>query len=86
MFNLGFTEILLLFVIGLLVLGPKQLPQVARVLGKMAGELKRAMNEFSSEIDKTSKGFQAESKKIQSEVESSLKIPEDSNKEENGKS
>ena len=36
MFDVGFTEILLLSLIGLLVLGPERLPRVARTLGGLA--------------------------------------------------
>jgi sec-independent protein translocase protein TatB len=36
MFDVGFTEILLLTLVGLLVLGPERLPRVARTLGGMA--------------------------------------------------
>lgn len=36
MFDVGFTEILLLSLVGLLVLGPERLPKVARTLGGMA--------------------------------------------------
>jgi sec-independent protein translocase protein TatB len=48
MFGLGFGEILVLAAIGLIVLGPKQMPQVARVLGKTIGELRKAMREVTS--------------------------------------
>ncbi|MGD8346391.1 MAG: Sec-independent protein translocase protein TatB [Lysobacterales bacterium] len=36
MFDIGFTEILLLSLVGLMVLGPERLPRVARTLGRMA--------------------------------------------------
>ena len=36
MFDVGFTELLLLSVVGLLVLGPERLPRVARTLGGLA--------------------------------------------------
>lgn len=45
MFNLGFTEILILAVIGLLVLGPEQLPVVARKLARTLNDLKRVTDE-----------------------------------------
>lgn len=45
MFNLGFTEILILAVIGLLVLGPEQLPVVARKLARALNDLKRVTDE-----------------------------------------
>ena len=46
MFGLGITEILLILVLALLVLGPEKLPETARQLGKITGQLKRAMDDI----------------------------------------
>ncbi|HQH28844.1 MAG TPA: twin-arginine translocase TatA/TatE family subunit, partial [Oligoflexia bacterium] len=50
MFGLGFSEILLILIVVLLVFGPKQLPEVARSLGQMLGELRRTMDDVRREI------------------------------------
>src|SRR5689334_8374900 len=50
MFNLSFGELLILGIIGLLVLGPKQLPRVAKILGRTLGDLKRSINEATSAV------------------------------------
>ena len=50
MFGLGFGEILLLAAIGLIVLGPKQMPQVARVIGRTLAELKKALHDITSQV------------------------------------
>ena len=50
MFGLGFGEILLLMAIGLIVLGPKQMPQVARVIGRTLAELKKALSDVTSAV------------------------------------
>ena len=47
MFNLGFSEFLAIGVIALLVIGPKQLPEVARVVGRLLTELRRATQDLS---------------------------------------
>ena len=52
MFNLGFGEMLLLAAIALVFLGPKELPQLARILGKTLRELRNAMNDVSSSMTK----------------------------------
>lgn len=60
MFNMGFTEIIVLSVIALLVIGPKQLPEVARVIGRMLNEFKRATGDISSSlagVKKEAQGF-----------------------------
>ena len=40
------TELIVIFVIGLVVLGPKRLPELARSLGKSLAEFRRASNEL----------------------------------------
>ena len=50
MFGLGFGEILLLMAIGLIVLGPKQMPQVARVIGRTLAELKKALSDVTPAV------------------------------------
>jgi sec-independent protein translocase protein TatB len=51
MFNIGFTELIILGVIGLLVLGPEQLPDVARKMAKLFNELKRAKDEIMAPVE-----------------------------------
>ena len=46
MFGIGMTELLVIFVIGLLVLGPKRLPGLARSLGRSLAEFRRASNDI----------------------------------------
>ena len=50
MFGLGITEILLILVLALLVLGPEKLPETARQLGKITGQLRRAMDDIRHDI------------------------------------
>lgn len=44
------TELMVIFVIGLLVLGPKRLPELARSLGKTLAEFRRASNDMRREF------------------------------------
>ncbi len=46
MFNLGFTHIILLGVIALIVVGPEQLPDLAKKLAHMLNDLRRAKDEI----------------------------------------
>lgn len=48
---MGFSETIFLFFLALLIFGPKKLPEVARQVGKMLNELRRASNEFRSQIE-----------------------------------
>jgi len=52
MFNLGFSELIIIGVLALVFIGPKQLPEVARMIGRMLNELKRATGEFQSSVSK----------------------------------
>lgn len=47
MFGFSMGEMLLLMAIALIAIGPKQLPEVARTLGKLINELKRATGDFT---------------------------------------
>lgn len=51
MFGVGPTELLVILVIALLVLGPKRLPDLARSLGKAMGEFRRATADIQTELD-----------------------------------
>lgn len=50
MFGIGLPELLLILVLGLLVLGPQRLPEVARMVGRLYGQLRRASEEFQRTI------------------------------------
>ncbi len=79
MFNIGFSEFLVIGVVALIVIGPKQLPEVARVVGRLLSELKRATqdlsggllevtNEVKSSINETKQGIVNEGHKIMDSV------------------
>lgn len=55
MFGIGSTELLVIMVVALIVLGPKNLPNIARTLGKAMGEFRRVSTDFqrtlNTEID-----------------------------------
>jgi sec-independent protein translocase protein TatA len=51
MFDIGLQELILIFVIALLVFGPKNLPQLGRSLGRAMREFRRASDEFRSTIE-----------------------------------
>ncbi len=50
MFGIGMTELVVIFVIGLLVLGPKRLPEMARSLGRTLAEFRRASTELRQDF------------------------------------
>ena len=50
MFDIGFWEMLVLCVLGLLVLGPNKLPEVAIKIGNYVGRAKSMVNSFSRQM------------------------------------
>src|SRR5262249_61223469 len=51
MFDIGLQELILIFVVALLVFGPKNLPQLGRSLGRAMREFRRASDEFKETIE-----------------------------------
>ena len=52
MFGLGAGELLLIFVIAILFLGPKKIPELAKGLGQAVREFQKARDEMMNEINK----------------------------------
>ena len=52
MFDIGFTEVTLIAVIGLLVIGPERLPRVAREIGLWVGRLRRYVAQVRADIER----------------------------------
>ena len=52
MFDLGFSELLLIAVVALVVLGPERLPKVARQAGAWMGKLQRYVADVKSDINR----------------------------------
>lgn len=52
MFDIGFTELLLVAIVALLVLGPERLPQALRTLGLWIGRMRRSFNAVRDEIER----------------------------------
>lgn len=52
MFDVGFQELVLLFIIGLLVLGPQRLPKVAAEIGKWVGRARRTATQLRRQLER----------------------------------
>lgn len=68
MFNIGFTELLILGILGLLIIGPEQLPDLARKLARILNDLKRAKDEIMSPVEE----FKSEAERFVSKTRESL--------------
>jgi len=49
--NLGLPEMIFIFLLALIIFGPRKLPEIGRQIGKAMGEFKKASNEFKSQIE-----------------------------------
>src|SRR3954471_16762261 len=61
--NLGFTEMAFIFVLALIIFGPKKLPEIGRQIGKALAEFKRASNEFKWQLEAEMRQIEAEATK-----------------------
>jgi len=50
--SLGIPELILIFIVALIVFGPKRLPEIGRTLGKAMGEFKKATDDFKNTIER----------------------------------
>lgn len=50
MFNIGFSELILILLVAFVIVGPKDLPRVARALGRTVRSLRNMFNEFKQEM------------------------------------
>jgi sec-independent protein translocase protein TatB len=49
--QLGFPEMMFIFLLALILFGPKKLPEIGRTIGKALGEFKRASRDFQMQIE-----------------------------------
>ncbi len=49
-FNIGTAELLLIFAIALIVVGPRRLPEIAQGLGKIINDVRKISQEFTEEM------------------------------------
>jgi sec-independent protein translocase protein TatB len=52
MFDIGFSELIVIGLVALIVIGPERLPRVARTIGHLAGRLQRYVNDVKADINR----------------------------------
>src|SRR4051794_14966309 len=50
--SLGIPELILIFIVALIVFGPKRLPEIGKTLGKAMGEFKKATDDLKNPIER----------------------------------
>lgn len=93
MFDIGFTELLLIGVVALIVIGPERLPKVARTAGHLYGRMQRYVssvkNDISREIQldelrQAGESFKASVESAASDVEQQATVVDDYLRKETG--
>jgi sec-independent protein translocase protein TatB len=77
MFDIGFSEIVVIAVVALIVIGPERLPKAARTLGHLFGRLQRYVADVKADINREMqldelKKLQQEVRQAASEIETSV--------------
>ncbi|WP_288106400.1 Sec-independent protein translocase protein TatB [Limnobacter sp.] len=82
MFDIGFSELLMIGVVALVVIGPERLPKVARTVGHLLGKAQRYVNDVKAEINremeldelrKLKAEMQDAARKMESDVQTKLR-------------
>jgi len=74
MFDVSFSELLVIAVVALLVIGPEKLPMVARTVGAFVGRMQRYMAQVKEEVNREMR-FE-ELQKLQQEIKQSVESAE----------
>jgi sec-independent protein translocase protein TatB len=74
MFDVSFSELLVIAVVALLVIGPEKLPKVARTVGAFVGRMQRYMAQVKEEVNREMR-FE-ELQKLQQEIKQSVETTE----------
>lgn len=61
--SIGIQELILIFIIALLLFGPKRLPEIGKTIGKTLKEFKRATNEVKKTIEEEVENIEKENDK-----------------------
>ncbi len=74
---LGVPELIIIFVIALLVFGPRRLPELGRTLGKAMNEFRRASNELKSVVEDEVREMERQTADVKRATEEAISAPDD---------
>jgi len=74
---LGVPELIVIFVIALLVFGPRRLPELGRTFGKAMNEFRRASNELRSVVEEEVRELERQTADVKRQTEEAVSFPDD---------
>jgi sec-independent protein translocase protein TatB len=82
MFDIGFSELVAVSLLALIVLGPKRLPEVARTAGRWMGQLRRFIADVKLDLDREMHSEElSELRKLKQELDSTRRLMQDTSGE-----
>jgi len=72
MFDIGMPEMIVIFIVALLVLGPKKLPEVAKALGKGLAEFKKTLQDVKESVGDEFKESTSEIRDVVTDVKKQI--------------
>lgn len=72
MFDIAFSELVIIAIVALLVIGPEKLPKVARTLGALVGRMQRYVAQVKEEVNR--EGRFAELQQLQQEIKNTTNV------------
>lgn len=72
--SIGFPELVMIFIVALLLFGPKQLPHLGRTLGRALAEFKRASNDLQRTLEEEVRA--EELREVGKEVREATQLPQ----------
>ena len=79
MFDVGLSELLVIGLVALIVIGPKRLPEVARAAGRWAGRLQRFVSDVKQDLDRELHQAElSELRQLKQELDDTRRVMEDS--------
>jgi Tat protein translocase TatB subunit len=72
-FNIGTPELILIFIIALIFVGPRRLPEVGREIGKILRDLRKMSQEFTTDLTRELDAPAKELREVTRELEAPVK-------------
>ena len=76
--SIGMPELIIIFVIALIIFGPRKLPELGRSLGKSLAEFKKASNELKNTLEEEIRIEEAKESEAKKEPQRTSAAPHDS--------